>query len=61
MEELDTYGREYTAEEWPYGLRCIDCDKRFEEGDRYATRLEGFINELPLTEVICLECALSER
>lgn len=54
-----TYGREYDPAEWPHGLRCIDCDRKLAEGDRYATRLEAFTEDgTPITEVICLECAL---
>lgn len=61
MSEVLPYGTEYHAEDWPHGLRCIDCDKTMEEGDRYASRLEGFIDETPVTYIVCLECALAPK
>jgi hypothetical protein len=54
------YGREFDANDWPHGLRCLDCDRKLEDGDRYATRLQGFaVDGTPVTEIICLECALA--
>jgi hypothetical protein len=55
------YGVEYREEDWPHGLRCIDCDRLLADGDRYATRLTGFQDEIPITEVVCLECALNPQ
>ena len=60
---METYGTEYKNEDWPHGLRCIDCDKLMQEGDRYATRLIGMseyaFEPAVVSEVICLECALT--
>lgn len=57
--DVAPYGKKYREEDFPHGLRCIDCDRALAEGDRYATRLEAFTGDgVPITEIICLECAL---
>lgn len=61
----ERYGLEYNPDDWPYGLRCIDCDKLFEQGDRYSRRLTGMDtlgeDEVFCVEIICLECALTKE
>jgi hypothetical protein len=59
-------GLRFSADDWPYGLRCLDCDRTFSEGDRYSTRLIGLVQcpdpdaeTAGLTEVACLGCALA--
>lgn len=47
------------AEEWPFGLRCADCDIEIVEGERYSTRLEGMIGDTPVTVVTCVACGTS--
>ena len=59
MSEVLPYGNEYHADDWPHGLRCIDCRRELTECDRYASRLEAFQGDIPITEIICLECALT--
>lgn len=62
MSETLPYGTEYDPDQWPHGLRCIDCERLLGEGDRYATRLEAISGDgIPIVEIICLECALSAR
>lgn len=46
------------TEEWPHGLRCMDCDTDLNEGDTYSERLTEIVNSVPLVEVVCLPCAL---
>ena len=62
MDEIQPYGREYWDEDWPWGLRCIDCDRPFGEGDRFASRLIGMTemgdDPAAILEIVCLECAL---
>jgi len=52
----------YTDAKFPHGLRCIDCDHLFEEGERYSDRLiwmAEFRGEpASVCEVICVPCAL---
>jgi hypothetical protein len=38
------------------GAACMDCRRPFRPGDSYAERLIGFIEDTPLTEVICTAC-----
>lgn len=48
-----------TQEEWPYGLRCVDCDQRLDEGTVYSKRLIGLTYDgTPITEITCVICAL---
>jgi RNase P subunit RPR2 len=42
--------------EWPYGVRCMDCMTPLVEGDPYIQRMEGFAEDTPTTEVVCLTC-----
>ena len=37
-------------------VACMDCRRPFRPGDRYAERLIGFIEDAPLTEVVCVAC-----
>lgn len=46
------------SEEWPHGLRCMDCHRELIEGDIYTERLEGMIDDTPLVEIICSDCEL---
>lgn len=47
-----------SAEEWPHGLRCMDCDTSLDDGDPYSERLGGFVDETPAVEIVCLSCAV---
>jgi hypothetical protein len=44
-------GIEYVPDEWPHGLRCIDCHVLFVEGMRYSQRLESIIPPEPVGDV----------
>ena len=47
--------------DWPYGLRCFDCNRKLEGGDLYSERLSGFVDETPAVEIICIDCAVPGR
>ena len=47
------------AEEYPFGLRCGRCHEEIHEGERYSTVLQGFIEAIPLTLVVCVSCGLA--
>lgn len=56
-----------TAEAWPYGLRCMDCDVAMEEGAPYSKRLVGVLSQpadeagYPVVEIVCAPCGLGLR
>jgi hypothetical protein len=46
-------------EQWPHGLRCMDCDKRLTAGSAYSKRLVELDAEGdPIVEIVCLPCGL---
>lgn len=47
----------YRSEEWPHGLRCALCSRSFSDGDAYSERLYAFVDEAPIVEIACLDCA----
>jgi hypothetical protein len=56
----ETPGIAYEMDEWPWGLRCSQCARVFAEGERYSTRLTGFLvgEDAPaVVEVVCVSCA----
>ena len=48
----------YDPSEWRYGLRCMDCSERFQEGEEISKRLVAVDEEQMTTELICVRCAL---
>lgn len=44
------------AHQWPHGVRCMDCRKELTDGTPYIERLEGFVEETPTTEIVCVPC-----
>lgn len=56
--EPQPYGWAYDEADWPHGLRCMDCDRELSDGDRYTSRIVAFQDDIPVMEIICLECAL---
>lgn len=44
------------AEDWPYGLRCGECCRLLEDGDRYAERLTGMVDDVPAVMIVCPSC-----
>lgn len=52
-------GEVYHEEEWPHGLRCAECSRLFTEGERYSARLTGFQDDIPMTLIVCVGCAVS--
>lgn len=59
---VNPYGHEFDPDEFPHGLRCIDCEREITVGDRWASRLEALDEwdgePVSITEILCLECAL---
>lgn len=55
--------RVYVPEEWPHGLRCMDCNDLFIEGQPIAERLTGMteVEGEPAfsIEIICVPCSLA--
>jgi len=51
-------GTAYRDEDFPHGLRS-KCHRLFKEPDRYSERLDGFIDDAPVTMLVCLQCALA--
>jgi hypothetical protein len=52
----DAPGLPVRAEDWPCGLRCGDCRRPLEHGDRYAERLTGMAGEFPVVVIVCCPC-----
>ena len=49
----------YASEDWPYGLRCLDCERKFLEGDLICRRLTGITEDGTFqTEIVCPQCDL---
>lgn len=42
--------------DWPYGLRCGECSRLLEDGDRYAERLMSMVHEVPVVKIVCVPC-----
>ena len=42
-------------EDWPHGLRCMDCGRDL-GGESYVERLEGFVGDSLITEIVCPSC-----
>lgn len=45
-----------TAEEFPHGLRCIDCNKPLPPGAFYTERLLSVGEASVIEEIVCLDC-----
>lgn len=57
----DVLGVLVETEDWPHGLRCADCNRLLEDGDRYSERLDSFTGDgVPLVVIVCVGCALTE-
>lgn len=50
----------YRDEDFPMGLRCPDCGHVFTDGERYSSVLTGFQDDIPMTRLVCPECAGGE-
>lgn len=48
-----------TEADFPHGLRCADCDRVMEVGEKYSARLESFVDDIPLTVITCVPCGLA--
>jgi len=44
------------AEDWPYGLRCGECYRLLKDGDRYAEKLTGMVDDMPAVMIVCRPC-----
>lgn len=47
-------------EQFPHGLRCMDCQVELKVGDPYSLRLDDIVSGVPVTEITCLDCALPD-
>lgn len=45
------------AGDWPYGLRCGDCNRLLRNGERYAEQWNGMVGEFPAVVIVCRPCA----
>lgn len=54
-------GVPYRDAEWPHGLMCGECPHVFREGERFATSLYAFSDDVPMCLVLCVPCATGER
>jgi hypothetical protein len=45
-----------SAAKFPYGLRCGECSRPLEPGDRYAESLTGMAGDIPVVKVVCVPC-----
>ena len=54
-------GIAYREDEWsPHGLMCAKCPHVFREGERFTTLLYAFSEDVPMAQVVCLDCATDE-
>jgi hypothetical protein len=51
------FGLLYQEVEWPHGLMCAECPRMFREGERYTMDLYAFSGDVPIVQIVCLECA----
>ena len=51
-------GEVYRDDDWLHGLSCSQCRRVFREPERYSKRLDAFIDDTPLTRIVCLACAV---
>jgi hypothetical protein len=43
-------------EDWPYGLRCGECCRVLRDGEPYAERLTGMVEDVPAVMIVCIRC-----
>ena len=55
--EAAEVGLPYRPAEWTHGLMCAECPHVFREGERFTTLLYAFSDDVPMTLVVCLDCA----
>ncbi len=48
----------FSRDDYPHGLRCMDCDRKLEEGEAIAKRLVAVGEDAVVTETICMRCSL---
>jgi hypothetical protein len=55
--------RVYAAEDWPHGLRCMDCEALFADGQPIAERLTALTEYADepafVVDVICVGCSVA--
>jgi hypothetical protein len=47
-----------TEEDWPHGLRCLDCNAELGAGTTYSKRLVAVFEDSPIVELVCAPCGL---
>jgi hypothetical protein len=45
-------------EDWPYGLRCLNCNEKIPEGNIYSKNLVGISDDTFIMEIVCGLCAM---
>jgi len=50
-----------SAKKFRYGLRCGECDRPLEPGDRYAESLTGMAGHVPVVKIVCVPCDEGQR
>lgn len=54
-------GLVYRDDEWEHGLRCAECNRLMQEGDRYSERLHALTSDgIPIVVIVCVGCAVME-
>lgn len=60
MNEQQVYRDEDFANEdgTVHGLRCFDCGAAFIEGQPISERLDSFMGDTPVVQLVCVGCAM---
>lgn len=45
-----------TTAEFPYGLRCAECDVELPPGSPYTDTVDSFIDDVPVFMLVCIDC-----
>jgi hypothetical protein len=46
-----------TPNAFPFGLRCMMCDKRIPNGEPYVSVPNGMVGEDFVSDLVCTDCA----
>ena len=46
------------ADDFPHGLRCMDCGEPITDGSPYSKRLVAMDEDTPVTEIVCVPCGV---
>jgi hypothetical protein len=48
----------YHSEDFPYGLRCAECNEEFIEDQPIAEQLDSMLDDIPMVVLVCVPCGL---